>query len=85
MISKGLPNDIWEFLKRELPDVEVALKYLNITRYPTLVNSPLRKDDKPSFSIFLTEDKSVMFKDFATGESGNIYHAGQYNICTGIF
>lgn len=73
MISKGLPNDIWVFLKRELPDVEVALKYLNITRYPTLVNSPLRKDDKPSFSIFLTEDKSVMFKDFATGESGNIY------------
>lgn len=73
MISKGSPNNIREFLKKELPDVEVALKYLGITQYPTLRNSPLRKDDKPSFSLFLAEDHAVMYKDFATGESGNLY------------
>ena len=73
MISKGLPNDIKEFLKRELPDVEVAQRYFGIQSYPKLICSPLRKDEKPSFSLFMTEDRTVMFKDFATGESGDIY------------
>lgn len=73
MIAKGTPNDIREFLKKELPDVEVALKYFNITSYPANIHSPIRKDERPSFSLFLLQDRTVMFKDFATGESGNIY------------
>lgn len=36
------------------------------------MNSPLRKDENPSFGIFTSlEDKKLLFKDFATGEAGD--------------
>jgi len=38
----------------------------------TTVNSPFRKDDNPSFSVFEAEKhNTLLFKDFATGEIGN--------------
>ena len=52
-----------DILQNYFPDI----KYL-----PTTINSPLRQDIHPSFSIFKSEDK-VLYKDFSTGESGDIY------------
>jgi len=38
-----------------------------------VMNSPLRKDDKPSFSIFSDRKGTLRFKDFGTGESGDCF------------
>lgn len=47
--------------------------YLGVSKVPTLINSPFRKDDKPSFGLFSPDGKSIMYKDFATRESGNTF------------
>ena len=52
---------------------EVLANYLSITQIPCLVNSPLRQDNKPSFSFFYNHENKIMWKDFATGESGNLW------------
>lgn len=57
---------------KDIDHVTLAEYYLDINKIPCLINSPFRQDKKPSFGIFI-RDGSVFFKDFATGESGNIY------------
>lgn len=57
---------------KDIDHITLAEYYLDIKKIPCLINSPLRQDKKPSFGIF-TKDGEVFFKDFATGESGNIY------------
>ena len=57
---------------KDIDQVTLAEYYLDIPKIPCLINSPLRQDKKPSFSIFC-KDNGIFFKDFATGESGNIY------------
>lgn len=53
-------------------DLELLDAYFGIKQLPTLINSPFREDRKPSFGIYL-RDMHVLFKDYSTGESGNIY------------
>jgi len=36
------------------------------------ISSPLRDDKNPSWSLFKSRSGDLMFKDFATGESGNV-------------
>lgn len=36
------------------------------------ISSPLRTDRNPSWSLFESSSSEIMYKDFATGESGNI-------------
>lgn len=53
-------------------DRDLVARYLGIKTLPCKISSPLRKDDtNPSFSFFEREGK-VFWKDFGTGESGDI-------------
>jgi DNA primase len=36
------------------------------------MNSPLRSDNNPSFSLFRAKNGTILYKDFSTGESGNV-------------
>ena len=36
------------------------------------MTSPFRKDNNPSWSLFRSKRNEIMFKDFATGETGNV-------------
>ena len=38
-----------------------------------VMNSPLRQDDKPSFSIFTDRKGTLRFKDFGTGDTGDCF------------
>ncbi len=38
-----------------------------------VMNSPLRQDDKPSFSIFTDRRGTLRYKDFGTGETGDVF------------
>lgn len=51
----------------------VLAKYLSITKLPCAINSPLRQDSKPSFGIYYDGNNKIKWKDFATGECGNLW------------
>jgi hypothetical protein len=36
------------------------------------ISSPFRKDNNPSWSLFRSKRNEIMYKDFATGETGNV-------------
>ena len=50
----------------------ILKSYVDIESIPCLIKSPLREDNKPSFSFFFVNG-NLMFKDFSTGESGNLW------------
>lgn len=60
-------------LLQHVSEEDIIRKYFpSKFSFNTVFSSPFRKDDKPSFSIRPSHNK-VMFKDFATGESGNAF------------
>jgi hypothetical protein len=46
---------------------------LGISALPILINSPFRQDNNPSVSIFINNNNNVIFKDFGTHKSYNIW------------
>lgn len=53
-------------------DLIIASIYLNVCEFPAVnLQCPYREDNKPSFALQYYEGR-VLFKDFATGDSGNI-------------
>lgn len=60
-------------IKKYVTELDILQNYFPDIRYlPITINSPLREDIHPSFSIFNIDDK-ILYKDFSTGESGDIY------------
>lgn len=43
-----------------------------IHELPCLISSPLRVDNKPSFSIYMTNGGHIRYNDFATGDKGGL-------------
>ena len=53
---------------------ELLSHYLGIDTLPVLISSPLRNDDThPSFFIYSPDGIKVLYRDYATGEHGDIY------------
>ena len=73
MISKGskskepLPN------LGNLSQADIAAYYLNIKSIPSLIHSPLRQDNKPSFALYCPKGTEVNYRDFSNGDSGTIW------------
>lgn len=61
-------------IRARVSEEALAFYYLEAT-VPSLINSPFRKDDKPSFSLYFNDEGNVLYKDFATDEKGTVYHA----------
>lgn len=72
MISQGRPSVSLEDIHRVATEAQLASHYLGVCRIPCLIKSPLRDDRKPSFGLFSPDGKIVTYKDFSTGEKGNI-------------
>jgi hypothetical protein len=52
---------------------DVALGVLGIRGLPCLICSPLRPDRHPSFKLYRDREGEIRYKDFSTGESGDMY------------
>lgn len=67
-------NNEYEYLKDLIysytTDFELLNYYLSIREVPCLINSPLRKDEKPSMGLYSPDGDHINFTDFGTGESG---------------
>ena len=53
---------------------DLLFHYLGIDSLPVLINSPLRNDRHPSFFIYSPDGTRVLYRDYATGEKGDIYN-----------
>lgn len=71
MFNSGKPLHTFEEIVSK--ETDILSYYFNINTLPTVICSPLRKDNNPSFSIFCVDNDKVRYKDFATRESGDIY------------
>lgn len=72
MFSQGEPVIDYDYLSSLVSESTLAYYYLGVSKMPSLIHSPLREDKKPSFSVYTVADR-VLYRDFATGEGGDIY------------
>ena len=71
-VNKSECESVAEIMKR-VSHADLLYHYLGITSLPVLINSPLRKDSHPSFFIYSPDGEKVLYKDYATGDRGDIY------------
>ena len=57
----------------KVSEVDILNHYLGISTLPILINSPFRQDKNPSVSIFLNRNNNIIFKDFGTHKSYNLW------------
>lgn len=73
MLSAGRQTSI---SKQELISIvdecSLAEYYLGIHSLPIVIQSPLRVDNRPSFSLYTRDGRTVYYRDFATGEKGSL-------------
>ena len=70
MFAKGISSVVSE-AKQNISDADILYNYLGITKIPTIINSPLRQDKKPSFGLFSFEGNKKIYRDFAKRDNGS--------------
>lgn len=73
MFSKGRPSISLEDLRDKINEVNMTFYYIGIKSLPCVIHSPLRRDNNPSFGIYMGKNDKVYWIDYATKESGSIY------------
>jgi len=71
MISRGRPSVSKKQLYEKISSEEIVRRFVDVEFIPSLIHSPLRHDENPSFSLFYSSEGDVMFKDHATGVAGD--------------
>lgn len=71
--SSGKNSISLEDLLSKTNEIEIAHYYLGVTEIPCVINSPLRKDNKPSFGLHSKDGNRIKYTDFATGEKGDLF------------
>lgn len=79
--NKSECESVADIMKR-VSHADLLSHYLGINSLPVLISSPLRADAHPSFFIYSPDGGKVLYKDYATGEKGDIYSLlkAKYNI-----
>lgn len=73
MISQGRPSETIKEILEMTTEAQIASYYLGINTIPVVINSPLRKDTKPSFGIYSPDGIKVNYIDFSNKEGGDIF------------
>lgn len=71
--AKGGPSIGIEDLLEITTEANIASYYLGIKSIPSIIKSPLRQDNHPSFGIYSPNGIEVNYIDFASREGGRIY------------
>lgn len=70
MISIGKPYITIEQIKSKISDFDILNHYFGINKIPCIINSPLRIDNNPSFSLYSKDGINVLWTDFSTKQHG---------------
>ena len=61
-----------EDIMMRVSEFDILQYYFNVSVLPTVIQSPLRKDNHPSFGLYTKDGIRVKYVDFATKESGGL-------------
>ena len=81
MIGKANIQVDIDSLLSKVSEVNLVCMYLpQVKEIPSVINSPLRKDEHPSFRVYSPDGSRIRWYDYVTGESGGIL-----DLLTGIW
>lgn len=69
MFSKGRNTDFTDITSK-VSEAQLLKYYLGVDKIPSVINSPLRRDNHPSFGLFTDDNIHIGYTDFSTRESG---------------
>ena len=69
---KSESESVSEIMER-VSHADLLSHYLGINSLPALISSPLRTDKNPAFFIYSPDGERVLYRDYATGDKGDIY------------
>lgn len=70
MFSSGSSSIVREDILKNVSEADILGYYLGVKTIPALINSPLRKDNHPSFALYSPREREVNYIDFSTGDGG---------------
>lgn len=73
-VSSGNSTITKEDILSKTAEADILSYYLGITEIPTIINSPLRVDKRPSFGLYSFNGERIYYIDFSTKDKGNIYN-----------
>lgn len=74
MINLNLLEVTYDNVLKLVSDYDIFNYYMPEFEIGSSFSSPLRKDDTPSFTVFQSKkDNTLLYHDFATGESGDCF------------
>lgn len=62
-----------EDILSRVTEADILFYYLGITEVPTVIHSPLRKDEKPSFGLYSVDGKKIHYTDLSTKDRGRLF------------
>ena len=54
-------------------EFDILYHYFNVGELPTIIHSPLRQDNRPSFGLYTLDGKRVHYTDLATKDRGGLF------------
>lgn len=72
MFSKGKSNIELKEILSKVSEFDILKHYFHILKLPCLINSPIRRDNNPSFGLYF-KDNRIFFHDFSTREKGGLF------------
>lgn len=72
-ISQGRPSVSLQDVLNVTTEADIASRYLGVQAIPCVMQSPLRKDNHPSFGVYSPDGVEVNYIDFSTHEGGRIF------------
>lgn len=73
MFNKNNPSLEIKDILNVVSEEDILAYYFNIYEIPCLINSPIRKDNKPSFSVYYSRSGKIRCYDFATGDCYGVF------------
>lgn len=71
--SSGKSSVSLEDILSKVGEPEILYYYLGVSEVPTIINSPLREDRKPSFGLYSTDGKRIFYTDLSTKDKGGLF------------
>lgn len=71
--SQGERTVSLEDILSRVGEYDILSHYLGISNIPCFINSPLRKDERPSFGLYSHDGEKIRFKDFSNGDRGDTF------------
>ena len=72
-MAKGEHSITLEDVLARTTEFDILYHYFNVSELPTIIHSPLRQDNRPSFGLYTLDGKRVHYTDLATKDRGGLF------------